>query len=145
MLQVTVYNKVPADYPAISNGLSIHWHGFSMKKAAYYDGISFIHHCPILSGQNFTYRFQVAPSCSSSSFMKNCSSLPVCPCCPASTLQQAGGSLHIFVGASCLHAWPHSSKQVFAEPPCPWAERAAEVLGSAQLCTPRDPALGTCR
>lgn len=30
-LQVTVINDLPPEYPDVSNGMSIHWHGWSMQ------------------------------------------------------------------------------------------------------------------
>ena len=35
--QVTVINRIPADFPQVASGISIHWHGFWMwKKAAWW-------------------------------------------------------------------------------------------------------------
>lgn len=31
LLQLTVRNDIPADYPTIDPGISIHFHGFNMK------------------------------------------------------------------------------------------------------------------
>ena len=59
-LQVTVYNNIPADWPLVSEGISVHWHGLSMKGAPWYDGVGYLAQCPIKSGTNFTYRFQVS-------------------------------------------------------------------------------------
>ena len=61
-LQVTVYNNIPADWPLVSEGISIHWHGFSMNGVPWYDGVGYLAQCPIKSGGNFTYRFQVSES-----------------------------------------------------------------------------------
>ncbi|KAK9828854.1 hypothetical protein WJX72_002416 [[Myrmecia] bisecta] len=58
-LKVTVINNIPADFPSASNGISIHWHGFSMKGSEWYDGSGHITQCPIPSGANFTYFWQV--------------------------------------------------------------------------------------
>ena len=55
----TVYNELPADWPQVTDGISIHWHGFNMRGAEYYDGVAYLHQCPIASGTNFTYRFTV--------------------------------------------------------------------------------------
>lgn len=43
----------------MTDGISIHWHGFNMRGAEYYDGVAYLHQCPIASGTNFTYRFTV--------------------------------------------------------------------------------------
>jgi FtsP/CotA-like multicopper oxidase with cupredoxin domain len=56
--QVVVANNLPSDYPLVSEGISIHWHGFSMGGAAWYDGVGYLAQCPIRAGTNFTYRFQ---------------------------------------------------------------------------------------
>lgn len=40
---------------------SIHWHGIKQTNSVYSDGVAFITQCPILPGQNFTYRFKAAP------------------------------------------------------------------------------------
>ena len=57
--QVTVYNNLPSTWPLVSEGISIHWHGFSMNGAEWYDGVGYLAQCPIQAGTNFTYRFQV--------------------------------------------------------------------------------------
>ena len=59
-LQVVVYNNLPVDWPLVSEGISIHWHGFSMNGAPWYDGVGYLAQCPIKAGTNFTYRFQVS-------------------------------------------------------------------------------------
>ena len=56
---MVVANKLPPDYPLVSEGISIHWHGFSMGGAEWYDGVGYLAQCPIRAGTNFTYRFQV--------------------------------------------------------------------------------------
>ena len=58
--QVTIYNHIPADWPLVSEGISIHWHGFSMNGVPWYDGVGYLAQCPIKSGANFTYRFQAS-------------------------------------------------------------------------------------
>lgn len=58
--QVTVYNNIPADWPLVSEGISVHWHGFSMNGVPWYDGVGYLAQCPIKPGANFTYRFQVS-------------------------------------------------------------------------------------
>lgn len=40
---------------------AIHWHGIKQNNSVHSDGVAFITQCPILPGQNFTYRFQAAP------------------------------------------------------------------------------------
>lgn len=39
--------------------VSVHWHGLSMKGAYFMDGVGMVSQCPIMSGQEFTYKFQV--------------------------------------------------------------------------------------
>ena len=58
-MQVNVINNIPADFPSAADGISIHWHGFSMRGNEWYDGTGHIVQCPILPGANFTYYFQV--------------------------------------------------------------------------------------
>ncbi|DBA96798.1 TPA: hypothetical protein ACH3X3_012965 [Trebouxia sp. C0006] len=58
-LKVNVINDIPADFPSAADGISIHWHGFSMRGNEWYDGTGHIAQCPILPGANFTYYFQV--------------------------------------------------------------------------------------
>ena len=50
---------MPADFPSVAGGISIHWHGFSMRGNEWYDGTGRITQCPIAPGANFTYGFQV--------------------------------------------------------------------------------------
>ena len=57
---MTVVNDMPADYPSVAEGISIHWHGFSMRGSEWYDGTGRITQCPIAPGTNFTYKFQVS-------------------------------------------------------------------------------------
>ncbi len=59
-MQVNVINNIPADFPSAADGISIHWHGFSMRGNEWYDGTGHIAQCPILPGANFTYYFQVS-------------------------------------------------------------------------------------
>ncbi|GAB4813291.1 hypothetical protein N2152v2_000337 [Parachlorella kessleri] len=59
LLEILVINDIPEDYPSVSEGLSFHWHGFSMIGSPYYDGVSYASQCPIPPGGNMTYRFQV--------------------------------------------------------------------------------------
>lgn len=59
-VQVVVHNNIPADWPLVSEGISIHWHGFSMTSGPWYDGVGYLAQCPIRAGTNFTYRFQVS-------------------------------------------------------------------------------------
>jgi L-ascorbate oxidase len=58
-VEVVVTNNIPADWPSVSKGISIHYHGFSMKGHAWMDGSKFISQCPIPAGSSFTYKFQV--------------------------------------------------------------------------------------
>ena len=60
MAQVNVFNDIPADFPSAGNGISIHWHGLSMRGNEWYDGSGHIVQCPIQTGSNFTYYFQVS-------------------------------------------------------------------------------------
>lgn len=52
-------NDIPANFPSVANGISIHWHGFSMRGKEWYDGTGRITQCPIAPGTNFTYNFKV--------------------------------------------------------------------------------------
>ena len=54
-----MHNELPADWPQVTEGITIHWHGFDMRGAEYYDGVAFLQQCPIAPGTNFTYRFTV--------------------------------------------------------------------------------------
>ena len=59
---MTVRNNIPKDWPTVSEGISIHWHGFSMRgddSGMWYDGVAYLTMCPIVSGQTFVYRFTV--------------------------------------------------------------------------------------
>jgi hypothetical protein len=59
-VQITVKNNIPANaWPSLFEGLSIHWHGFSMKGYAWMDGTKYVSQCPIERGSSFTYKFQV--------------------------------------------------------------------------------------
>lgn len=72
-MQVTVYNNLPSTWPLVSEGISVHWHGFSMNGAEWYDGVGYLAQCPIQAGTNFTYRFQVMhATCSPSEFPLGC-------------------------------------------------------------------------
>ncbi|XP_046357790.2 laccase-like [Haliotis rufescens] len=44
-----------------NEGLSIHWHGLHQQGTPYMDGVAFITQCPILPGQEFTYKFKAKP------------------------------------------------------------------------------------
>lgn len=59
ILEIIVYNDLPLDYQDVSAGISIHWHGFEMIGAQWYDGVSYTTQCPILPTKSFTYKFQV--------------------------------------------------------------------------------------
>jgi len=60
---VVLHNELPADYPASTAGISIHWHGFSLVSpnhtAAWYDGTPYVAQCPVKTGNHFVYRFLV--------------------------------------------------------------------------------------
>lgn len=58
--QVTVVNNLPPDWPSVSKGISVHWHGFSLRANPWMDGTKYISQCPIPAGSNFTYKFQVS-------------------------------------------------------------------------------------
>ena len=53
---VDVDNRVPGA------GITIHWHGISMKGYPYYDGVPFVTQCPIPEGTTFRYQFKAADS-----------------------------------------------------------------------------------
>lgn len=55
LVTVLVKNEMP------ERSTTIHWHGFDMKNAWYYDG-SPTSQCPILPKMSFTYRFQATTS-----------------------------------------------------------------------------------
>ncbi len=57
--QANLFNDLPADYPQISDGISIHWHGLDLRGYEWYDGVGYLHICPIPVGENFTYAYQV--------------------------------------------------------------------------------------
>lgn len=59
ILELTVRNDIPADYPTIDPGISIHFHGFNMKNYPWFDGVGGIEQCPILPGKRMTIRFRV--------------------------------------------------------------------------------------
>lgn len=59
--QITVKNNIGADWPSLFDGISVHWHGFSMKGFAWMDGTKYVAQCPIARGSSFTYKFQVRP------------------------------------------------------------------------------------
>lgn len=59
-LQVTVKNNIDLNaWPHYYEGISIHWHGLSLKGFAWMDGTKYVTQCPIASGSSFTYKFQV--------------------------------------------------------------------------------------
>ncbi len=66
IVQLVVHNNIPDDWVTVSEGISIHFHGFSLRddpNGAWYDGVSYLTQCPILNGQSFTYRFLVSLTC----------------------------------------------------------------------------------
>ncbi|XP_071149358.1 uncharacterized protein [Mytilus edulis] len=40
---------------------TIHWHGLHQKNSPWSDGVAFVTQCPILPGQNYTYKFNAKP------------------------------------------------------------------------------------
>ncbi|KXZ44185.1 hypothetical protein GPECTOR_71g546 [Gonium pectorale] len=60
VLKITLVNNLPASYPGVSDGISIHYHGLHMGgPAAWFDGASYISLCPITAGSTYTYQFKV--------------------------------------------------------------------------------------
>lgn len=59
LLELTLINNMPEDFPMTPNGLTIHWHGFTMLNNSWYDGTSYVNICPVQPGKSFTYRFIV--------------------------------------------------------------------------------------
>lgn len=60
ILQIRLINNIPASFPAVSDGISIHYHGLNMRgPAAWLDGVSYVTACPLKSGQEFVYQFRV--------------------------------------------------------------------------------------
>lgn len=57
--QITVKNNIAEDWPNLFEGISIHYHGFSLKGFAWMDGTKYVSQCPIARGTSFTYKFQV--------------------------------------------------------------------------------------
>jgi len=51
-LNILVVNK-------ISEGVTIHWHGFFQRGTPWMDGVTGVTQCPIQPGKNFTYSFNV--------------------------------------------------------------------------------------
>jgi hypothetical protein len=39
---VRVTNNLPAKWPAVSNGIALHWHGFHLKGQEWYDGTGYV-------------------------------------------------------------------------------------------------------
>jgi hypothetical protein len=59
-LQVAVKNNIdPNAWPHYYEGISVHWHGLSLKGFAWMDGTKYVTQCPITPGSSFTYKFQV--------------------------------------------------------------------------------------
>lgn len=59
MVEITVVNDILDSFHTAKQGISMHWHGFRMKDAPWYDGAAFVNQCPILKGSRWTYRFVV--------------------------------------------------------------------------------------
>lgn len=59
-LRIKLNNKLPADFPQTSSGISIHFHGFSMwDNNRWFDGAAYVSQCPVAPGSSFTYEFKV--------------------------------------------------------------------------------------
>eukprot|EP00882_Tetradesmus_deserticola_P032525 GHRQ01036966.1.p1 GENE.GHRQ01036966.1~~GHRQ01036966.1.p1 ORF type:complete len:208 (+),score=41.28 GHRQ01036966.1:131-754(+) len=58
-VEVTVVNNIPADWPSVSSGITVHWRGFSLRGTPWMDGTKYISQCPIPAKSSFTYKFQV--------------------------------------------------------------------------------------
>ncbi|CAG2254490.1 unnamed protein product [Mytilus edulis] len=43
-----------------TDSTTIHWHGLHQKKSPWSDGVAFVTQCPILPGQNYTYKFNAS-------------------------------------------------------------------------------------
>ncbi|KAL0950669.1 hypothetical protein HGRIS_007453 [Hohenbuehelia grisea] len=56
-LEVHVVNNLTDNTMPIA--ATIHWHGLFMKRAASQDGVAWVTQCPIASGDNFTYKFNI--------------------------------------------------------------------------------------
>ncbi|KAL0949345.1 hypothetical protein HGRIS_009415 [Hohenbuehelia grisea] len=56
-VEVHVRNRLTDHTMAVAT--SIHWHGLLMRNAASEDGVAWITQCPIASGDDYTYRFNV--------------------------------------------------------------------------------------
>lgn len=51
-------NNIPADYPDVHDGITLHWHGLTMPDSNYwYDGAAYITQCPLYSGKTQHYKF----------------------------------------------------------------------------------------
>mmetsp|Transcript_37681 Transcript_37681/g.83915 ORF Transcript_37681/g.83915 Transcript_37681/m.83915 type:complete len:698 (-) Transcript_37681:961-3054(-) len=62
-VMINVFNKIPAKFPQVASGISIHWHGLSMwDSASWFDGTSYVTQCPIRQGANYTYSFKMDES-----------------------------------------------------------------------------------
>lgn len=59
-LQVKVFNDLPADFPQVADGITLHFHGFYMwDNASWYDGTPFITQCPVAPGKHMMFDFLV--------------------------------------------------------------------------------------
>ncbi|XP_060075388.1 uncharacterized protein LOC132555065 [Ylistrum balloti] len=56
LITVHVHNKLASD------AVTIHWHGLPQHDTPWMDGVAFITQCPVLPGQQFTYRFRATPA-----------------------------------------------------------------------------------
>ena len=58
VLEVEVVNNIPADYPDVHEGITLHWHGLTMPGSDFwYDGAAYVTQCPLKYGKKQTYRF----------------------------------------------------------------------------------------
>ena len=146
-MQVNVINNIPADFPSAADGISIHWHGFSMRGNEWYDGTGHIAQCPILPGANFTYYFQVSHT----------DDLCMSSCVKCSSRRQFGQGKYQCAGLgfsssaccskSCsMHSW--SVLLVLSTSPAPaehhtyckcWAQYGILVTNIGPLCQPIAP------
>ncbi|PNW88481.1 hypothetical protein CHLRE_01g031500v5 [Chlamydomonas reinhardtii] len=59
-LRINLINNIPASFPTVSDGISIHYHGLRMSgPAAWLDGVSYIGLCPVAPGSSYQYEFKV--------------------------------------------------------------------------------------
>jgi len=55
---VTINNRLPAWFPQVSSGISLHWHGLGMwDNNTWADGTAYVTQCPVQAGNSYTYEF----------------------------------------------------------------------------------------